>query len=181
MLQIVKKFNLSTDKETRHQYLSLCYEKIFLEFKLKEINILEIGILRGHSLILWHEFFPLASIYGIDNKVNLDVEYIKSFKRIKKVRIADAYLKSSLDGFPNFDIVIDDGSHYLNDQIKFICNLFPKLNNNGIMVIEDIRGSKEVLALLDLAKNLKLETTLFDLRLETKNDDSIILVCKKLI
>jgi hypothetical protein len=49
------------------------------------------------------------------------------------------------------------------------------------MVIEDIRGSKEALTLLDLAKNLKLETTLFDLRLETKNDDSIILVCKKLI
>jgi hypothetical protein len=137
--------------------------------------------LARHSLILWHEFFPLASIYGIDNEVNLDVEYIKSFKRIKKVRIADAYLKSSLVGFPNFDIVIDDGSHYLNDQIKFICNLLPKLNNNGIMVIEDIRGSKEVLALLDLAKNLKLETSLFDLRLETKNDDSIILVCKKLI
>ena len=181
MLKIIKKLNLSTDKETRHRYISSCYEKIFLEFKLKEINILEIGIFSGHSLILWHEYFPFASIYGIDNEVNLDVEYIKSFKRVKKVRIADAYLKSSLVGFPNFDIVIDDGSHYLNDQIKFICNLFPKLNNNGIMVIEDIRGSKEILILLDLAKKLKLETTLFDLRLQTKNDDSIILVCKKLI
>ena len=48
------------------------------------------------------------------------------------------------------------------------------------MVIEDIRGSKETLALIDFAKKLKLETQVFDLRLQTKKSDSIILVCRKL-
>ena len=61
-----------------------------------------------------------------------------------------------------------------------MANLYPKLNKDGIMLIEDIRGSKETLALLDLAKKLKLETQVFDSRLQTKNCDSIILVCRKL-
>jgi len=110
----------------------------------------------------------------------LEKEFVKSFKRIKVVRHGDAYLQSTLNGFPSFDIVIDDGSHYLHDQIKFMINLYPMLNRDGIMVIEDIRGSKETLALIDFAKKLKLETEVFDLRLQTKNSDSIILVCRKL-
>lgn len=181
MLSIIKKLNLKTNKETAHNYISECYEKIFLDFKFKKINILEVGVSTGHSLILWHEFFPNASIYGIDNELTLEKEFVKSFKRIKVVRHGDAYLQSTLNGFPDFDIVIDDGSHYLHDQIKFMINLYPKLNRDGIMLIEDIRGSKETLVLLDLAKKLKLETQVFDLRLQTKNSDSIILVCRKLI
>lgn len=180
MLSIIQKFNLKTDKEERHKYISGCYEKIFLDLKLKKINILEVGVATGHSLILWHEFFPNASIYGIDNELTLEKEFVKSFKRIKVVRYGDAYLQSTLNGFPDFDIVIDDGSHYLHDQIKFMINLYPKLNRDGIMLIEDIRGSKETLALTDFAKKLKLEIQVFDFRLQTKNSDSIILVCRKL-
>ena len=92
----------------------------------------------------------------------------------------NAYSVEAANTLPNFDIVIDDGSHYLHDQIKFMINLYPKLNKDGIMLIEDIRGSKETLALIDLANKLKLETQVFDSRLQTKNSDSIILVCRKL-
>jgi trans-aconitate methyltransferase len=180
VLSIIKKLNLKTDKETSHNYLSEVYEKIFLDFKFKKINILEVGVSTGHSLILWHEFFPKVSIYGIDNELTLEKEFVKPFKRIKVVRYGDAYLKSTLSGFPDFDIAIDDASHYLHDQIKFMVNLYLKLNKDGIMLIEDIRGSKETLALLDLAKKLKLETQVFDLRLQTRNSGSIILVCRKL-
>jgi hypothetical protein len=37
-----------------------------------------------------------------------------------------------------FDIIIDDGLHTITGIYKSIINLFPKLKNSGIYVIEDV-------------------------------------------
>ena len=59
--------NSFTDKDTVHCYLDV-YDHLFLPYKDKEINFLEIGTDRGGSLMLWDKYFPNANIYVLDIK-----------------------------------------------------------------------------------------------------------------
>ena len=51
-----------TDKNTGHSYISGFYEEAFFPYKTKHISILEIGIARGDSLLLWNEYFKNSII-----------------------------------------------------------------------------------------------------------------------
>ena len=42
------------------------YEDYFFPFKNKKINILEIGVYEGKSLMIWKDYFPKANIIGVD-------------------------------------------------------------------------------------------------------------------
>ena len=44
------------------------YDKHFAPFRDQNINILEIGVLRGGSMRMWEKYFPKANIFGIDIK-----------------------------------------------------------------------------------------------------------------
>jgi len=48
-----------------------------------------------------------------------------------------------------FDIIIDDGSHILSDQLKAINYFFKYLNKDGYYVIEDYRFSEYIPHLKD--------------------------------
>ena len=56
-----------------------------------------------------------------------------------EILICDAYQKNIIDKLPFLDIIIDDGSHKLHDQKKFIELYMPKMKTNSLMVIEDIQ------------------------------------------
>ena len=115
------------------------YEKYFSSFKDKKINILEIGIENGDSLRIWREFFPNANICGID--------ILKKEFKIDNVDIHEGdqsdhkFLKTIIEKYKNFDIVIDDGSHQAKHIISSFQFLFPYINENGIYVIEDLQTS----------------------------------------
>jgi NDP-sugar pyrophosphorylase family protein len=124
------------DKGTFHSYIDT-YEKYFNKLKDEKINLLEIGILNGKSIKLWESFFKNANIYAVDindkTHLNLSSERIFIYKN-------DATLKSFSDEFNEnyFSIIIDDGSHLLNDQINSFRNLKSKLINGGLYIIEDV-------------------------------------------
>ena len=61
----------TTDKELRHSYCSLFYDEHLLPYKHKEINLLEIGICHGGSLILWNDYFEKSKIFQ-----NLNIRYL---------------------------------------------------------------------------------------------------------
>ena len=127
-----------TDKEAKHKYCSAFYDNAFFDLKDKKLNILEIGIQNGSSLVLWNEYFKNSIIYGIDN-TNFIKDRLDTYPRIKTI-IQDAYKKELTSNLPLFDIIIDDGPHTLESQIKFINNYFKKLNKNGKLFIEDVEG-----------------------------------------
>ncbi len=55
-----------TDKSSANHNYCVKYEK-YLQFdRLKELKILEIGVAGGHSLRMWKEFYPNATVVGID-------------------------------------------------------------------------------------------------------------------
>ena len=115
------------------------YDKYFTSLKNLKINILEIGIENGDSLRIWREFFPNANICGIDiDKKNFKIENVDILQGDQSNQF---FLKSVIDKYKNFDIIIDDGSHQSKHIIASFKFLFPFLNNNGIYVVEDLQTS----------------------------------------
>ena len=58
--------NFETDKGNGHNYIEY-YNNILTPFESIESNIMEIGILRGESIRLWHTVLPKANIFAVDN------------------------------------------------------------------------------------------------------------------
>jgi hypothetical protein len=124
--------------DTCHRYTEH-YHKMFKSRRKDVKNVLEIGVAGGHSLRMWKEYFPNATIYGIDNNPAciFNDERIRCF-------VADQYAESDLlttmciIGEPELDLIVDDGSHEPAHQIFTAQVLLPYLSMNGIYVIEDI-------------------------------------------
>jgi len=162
-----------TDKESRHNYCSSYYDQIFYNLKDKKLTILEIGIKNGSSLVLWNEYFKNSIVYGIDNS-DLICNRLDSYPRIKTI-IQDAYRKELTYNLPLFDIIIDDGPHTLESQIKFINNYFKKLHKGGRLIIENILGNYNLNELLKEANKFSSNIKIVDIRDKTKTEDSLII------
>lgn len=135
-----------SDKGRTHKYTQH-YATHFKSRRAKNLNVLEIGIggyenpnVGGQSLRMWKYFFYNSNIFGIDifDKKGIDEKRIKTFKGSQ---IDFAFLEDVLKEIKNVDIIIDDGSHINEHIIETFKFLFPKLNSNGIYVIEDIQTS----------------------------------------
>ena len=124
------KNNYTTDKGTTHSYLEV-YDRLFKPFQDKEINLLEVGIATGGSLKLWEDYFSKAHIWGID--IIDEVKY-KYGKRV----YTSIYKLEEVEFSLYLDIAIDDGSHFVKDQMKFINSFWPAIRKGGLLIIEDV-------------------------------------------
>lgn len=166
-----KKYN--TDKESWHNYISEVYNKLFSD-KIGSKTILEIGIRFGGSLLLWKDYFLNAEIYGIDKKYCEKISNIDKIIQITK----DAYSLPIIE--QNFDIIIDDGLHTLPSMIFTIKNYTELLNNNGILVIEDIKHYDWFDILIkNIPDNKKINYEIIDLRKISNRYDSMLLILEK--
>lgn len=128
-----------TDKSGRHSYTNV-YHKYFNSIRNDVKKVLEIGILEGASLRMWEEYFPNATIYGIDiKKVKLDSSRIITYKGSQN---NDEDLSKFIQKYGgDFDIIIDDGSHRMLDQQFSLGFLFPYVKSGGYYIIEDLGTS----------------------------------------
>jgi len=132
-----------TEAGPRHGYTHF-YDQLFTPIRDKELLILEIGVSGGGSLNLWYNYFPNATIIGLD--IN-DESYLNNDRC--KVYQLDQSDDNQLENFVQqciysgyeFDIIIDDGSHHMRDQQKTLAYLFPLLKSKGIYIIEDLHTS----------------------------------------
>lgn len=107
-------------------------------------NVLEIGTNKGSSLRVWAEFFPNATIWGIDITRMYEIKEIIEHPNIKTFLINQGS-QSELEAFITydvknikFDIIIDDGSHDQYDQQLSLAKLFDLVRPGGLYVIEDL-------------------------------------------
>jgi hypothetical protein len=135
-----------SDKWGHHCYAKH-YNNHFYGIRRKKLNLLEIGIggydnpmLGGNSLRMWKSFFSKSKIYGVDiyEKAQLQEARIKIFQGSQTDAI---FMNMVCDAIGSLDIVIDDGSHVNGDVIKTFEILFPRLNNGGIYIVEDMQTS----------------------------------------
>ena len=132
--------NYKTDKAFYHGFTPF-YEIALEHLRLEPMNILEIGVESGGSLNMWHHYFGHSTIYGFD---------ISDHTHLSKERIhinvgdqSDIEFLSSTYGKIQFDIIIDDGSHFMDHQQISLGYLFKLLNPGGYYIIEDLHTSEE--------------------------------------
>jgi len=116
------------------------YDPVLEPWLEKEIVLLELGVHRGGSLLLWRDYFPRGTIVGIDPNPP------PNFKPTNRIHFfqgsqGDLQFLSQVakevapDGF---DIVIDDASHLGELSKVAFWHLFDNhLKPKGLYVIED--------------------------------------------
>ena len=172
LIELAKKFK--TDKQyPTHSYIEKYYDRAFESFVgRKNLTILEIGVHEGESLELWNAYFHCAKIIGIDKA---PVNYTPSSDIITVIHGKSSRVETFKD-ITNIDIVIDDGSHKVIDQVTTFNILYPRLNPNGNYIIEDIRNIEESKTkFLSLDKNVKI----FDYRENLNRSDDVIVEVRK--
>lgn len=126
----------NTDKNNYHSYVDQIYEDLFKNKRYSAQKILEIGVDTGASLLMWREYFHNAKIYGIDDKL---CSAMLDRQRIVFI-CDDAYSYDTVDRLPNgFDVIIDDGPHTLESMTFVIKEYLSKLNDDGVLIIEDLQ------------------------------------------
>lgn len=118
------------------------YEKYFSSYRGKQVNILEIGISHGGSIELWNKYFGEGlNLFSID----INQECKKFEESGAKIFIGsqddEDFLKSVADQLPELDIIIDDGGHFMNQQVISFEILFHKLKESGLYLVEDVHTS----------------------------------------
>jgi hypothetical protein len=112
----------------------------FRDIRMHVRSVLEIGVETDRSIRMWEEFFPNATIHGMD--INPKCKAFEGGRR--KIHIGDqgdaGLLKAIAAEAGGFDIIIDDGSHFVEHQVRTFELLFPTLSDHGIYVIEDLGG-----------------------------------------
>lgn len=121
-----------------HGY-SKFYEDIFYPIKNKILNIIEIGSFYGNASAAFFFYFKKSKIYGAD--INPDMFKYKA-DRVERLYVNSSSLSSIKNELINkkikFDIIIEDASHMLKDQIISLFYLFPTLNNGGYFIVEEL-------------------------------------------
>ncbi len=160
LTDLARKYN--SDKLHSHSYIPF-YEQLFAGRNVR--RLLEIGIgfadlmqpfvspdapyVHGSSLRMWEEFFPEAEIFACD----IRKETLVNQGRIRSVvcdqsrprslhDMVAAFVTTELIDDMNvpvsgFDVILDDGSHQLNDQLTTFFALKEFLNEGAVYVIED--------------------------------------------
>ena len=177
---IKKHLDIETDKNTSHTYTGV-YHDLFKDIRLKKMNVLEIGILSGGSLVLWDEYFPYSTIFGIDIKFDL-VQYGQDRPSINFIK-GNAYDEQTIETFKVnnilFDIIIDDGPHTLESQILCAEKYSQLLTENGIMVIEDVPSLEAAFTICNnFPKDTNKKYHIIDLRYCKGRFDDIMIIFK---
>lgn len=184
-IQSLKKFehwntDLGTDKNTSHSYGNV-YDQLFKQFKDSPINILEIGISGGYGLLSYVDYFPNAQVYGLDIK-DICNPTSKQHERIH-LQFGNALDSQVVQSYSQqFHLIIEDASHYPQDQVQHFSDFAPKLEKGGYYIIEDIDGKYLEFVKEHVEKKvseLGYTMQILDLRPEKKRFDDILILVKR--
>ena len=135
-------YKYNTDKRpNRHGYTGF-YERLLKNVSVS--HLLEIGIYNGASHAMWLDYFPEATVYGID----IDRATLKKVRRLTDgnprliLGLVDQGSREQTQEWAEkqgvmFDVIVDDGSHIVSHQIASFEVLWPFISEGGVYIIED--------------------------------------------
>jgi hypothetical protein len=148
-----------TDKHDKAHSYAYTYEKYLKDIRLDIKRIFEIGIYNGYSARMWKEYCPNTIIHALD----IDPRCTETNEDRIIVHIGDqenpTYLNKLISEIgADFDIIIDDGGHQMQQQIVSFNTLFQYVKPGGLYVIEDIHTaywqSPNTKTTIDMLKSL---------------------------
>lgn len=118
------------------------YEEIFRKYRNRSCTILEIGCDKGGSLHLWKRYLgPYAQIVGLDinpecktaeeEQIHIEIGSQSDPETLGKI----------INDFAPFDIIIDDGSHQMEDIEASFRMLFKHVTLDGFYIVEDLHAA----------------------------------------
>ena len=118
------------------------YDRHLSRFRNTHLHVVEIGVYQGGSLQMWKEYFgPRSRLFGVDINPackQLEEEQIEVIIGDQSDR---RFLRSLPQRVPKIDVLIDDGGHRMEQQIRTFEELFPCIDENGVYVCEDLHTS----------------------------------------
>jgi len=126
-------------KPAKHAHYWQCYEPFLAPRRESATCVLEIGVGGGGSLRVWQDYFPQARIIGVD------INPAKCFEDDRITVLCgdqgDLGFLESLKELGPFDVIVDDGSHRVSDQLVSLDVLSECLKPQGVYGIEDLHTS----------------------------------------
>lgn len=169
------------DKGSTHDYLAV-YEALLAPYRATAQRVLEIGIMGGHSLRMWEEYFTVAEVWGVDlceqphgGLADLRPMIAENTHHIALFNAADAALVEQQFAGYIFDVIVEDAGHQLHEQITIYNNFKRHLSPNGIYFIEDVEDIDRDHAALDAIDSAR-RVRVFDRRAAKGRFDDVLVV-----
>ena len=167
-----------TDKLTTHSYGPL-YDALFGACdRAAPLRILEIGVCSGGFLRALADYFPNASLTGVDISTQFVRQDWVSHPNVR-VLCADALDPDLSLPHEEFDIIIDDASHTPESQVLVTKMYGSKLRPGGMLVVEDVSDSSVVQGIRQAAEAHGLDVQCHDLRTTKCRFDDMVVVCRR--
>ena len=134
----MKKKKKKNKRIDAHGY-SKIYERYFEKIRNANLNVLELGSFYGNAAGAFFYYFKNSNIYSGDICPDLF--------RYKSQRLKNFYINTSseisikkdlIDNQRIFNVIIEDASHTLKDQIISLFMLFKILSPKGIFICEEL-------------------------------------------
>lgn len=132
-----------TDKSSKFHNYTKIYADYFANKQKEPLKFVEIGIYKGDSMAMWQRYFPNAELHFLDvtfDRLNKSPG-IKTHLHLVNQEDERALIQFAEAVGGNFDIIIDDGGHTMNQQLVSFKTLFPYLKSGGLYIIEDLHTS----------------------------------------
>ena len=160
LTKISYKYKDLTDKGPDSEYWRKhCYTEfygpLFNHLREKPINMLEIGVNWGGSILMWDDFLNIEHLCGVDinlSKIRPQAKSLLQGRDNIKLIQGNAYQKDFFNknfGDIKYDIILDDGSHTYQHQVKFFNNYINVLAPNGFLLCEDFRTVEQARAVIE--------------------------------
>jgi len=140
----LEKYFRENDKRLIHKWVHYfdIYHRHFARFRGKKVVVLEFGVSQGGSLQMWRKYFGRkARIYGVD----IDPRCQDLGGRRTKIFIGDQedrdFLRMVAEETGPIDVLIEDGGHKMGQQIATFEELYPRVKEGGVFLIEDLHTS----------------------------------------
>lgn len=148
-----------SDKQSNHNYGD-AYELLFFKEKIVEVQItetrrealperysvrdqvklvMEVGVADGSCLLAWREIFPNATVVGMDVERSSGARVTPLPSRVEfwqgDMRVHADCLRAA--GGRQFDLIVEDATHRLEDTLRCLLYLWPHVRPGGIYVVEE--------------------------------------------
>lgn len=145
-MRLEEVFYKSTHSSDKWQPYFEIYERHLSRFKLSDnpFNLVEVGVQKGGSLEMWSNYFgDKVNITGID--IDPECANLKYDQKNIQVIIGDqsssVFWDDFLENKPTINVFIDDGGHYMEQQILTFEKIFPIMPVGSIYICEDTHTS----------------------------------------
>lgn len=124
----------------KHFYIDV-YDSLFSHLKDTNIQLMELGIASGASLLLWSQFFTNGRIIGFDIVEPARKDYLEKLQNVSMI-FGDAYKDENanylIQQLPKQDVFIEDGAHDIDNQLKALHKYHELVKPGGYYICEDM-------------------------------------------